>query len=116
MNEQCAYFFKGISNIYELEKKTQEAINKRFLGQRYTVIKKYILENHELESFGNNLNGSCEIIKDMTHKLKMSSKGEYVCISISSAESSYEILVNSNEYSYARLVAIIQKGICKNGL
>lgn len=105
-----AYFFKNVKNIEELERKTNLAIDNNDKAQNYVVLERHIIENSKFINFCQSFAFTNRNINNITHKLTMNDKYEYICISLTSEESDFEILINSSGYSYARIVAIIKKG------
>ena len=109
MNRE-AYFFRDVIDLEELKQKTQNAFESNCRKQRYTVLKHHIMEHEEFLAFCQYFKVTLKFINEISHKLTMSENCEYICLSLTSNESEYEILVNSSGYSYARIVAIIGKG------
>ena len=108
MNE--AYFFKNINNVEELIAKTQYATINQFKKQKYIILQNRILSHGEFSGFCQSFRSTMKCIRDISYKLTMTDKYEYICVSITSDESDFSILVNSSGYSYARIVAIVMKG------
>lgn len=105
-----AYFFKNIRNINELKKRTRLSVEKHKKPQRYTIIRHIIMAHEDFLIFCKSFIRTQEFIIDITHKLIMNEKYEFVCIAITSKEADFVILVNSSGYSYARIIAMIKKG------
>ena len=112
---KSAHFFKNVENIEDLEKKTKQAFYNKAQAQRYVVIKRYIMKHNDFLEFSRSFMCTQKFINEISHMLILNEKCEYVCVSLTSKQANYEILVNSSGYSYARIVAMIEKGN-ENGL
>lgn len=105
-----AYFFRGVINLEELKQKTQLAVKNKSRKQRYEVLKHHVMNHKEFLGFCEYFKVTLKSINEISHELTINENGAYNCLSLTSIESEYEILVNSSGYSYARIVAMIRKG------
>lgn len=108
MNE--AYFFKNLNNLEELKKKTNSAMVGQLKKQKYIVLQNNVMSQSEFNAFCQSFRSTQNCIKNISYRLTMTQKYEYICISITSNESDFSILVNSSGYSYARIIAMVKKG------
>ena len=105
-----AYFFTNIKDIEFLRERTRISHVQKKPKQRYEIFDRLILENGEFQKLGCNFIETKEYLNKYIVELNISKSGKYTCLLISSPEYDYSILVNTQGYSYARTVAILEKG------
>lgn len=101
-----AYFFREVKDITELLEKTKNAVDKNILPQKYTSIATIDLDKQDFEQFSQKFIQTFEFLTPYRERLTMNTDAQYVCVTVRSENTKYEILVNASGYSYARIVAI----------
>lgn len=104
-----AYFFYEIDNYEILLEKTLHAEWMKYKPQRYKIIDTVVLNNKYFEKFKNNMCKPVDFLQNITNKLEISEKGEYICVAVTDEHSDAIILVCSLQYSYPKFVAVVRR-------
>lgn len=104
-----AYFFYEIDNYEILLEKTLHAERMQYKPQRYKIIDTVALNSKSFEKFKNNMCKPINFLKNITNKLEISEKGEYMCVAVTSEHNDAIILVCSLQYSYPKFVAVVRR-------
>ncbi len=107
--DNTAYFFCDIDNYEMLLNKTENAQRMNYRRQKYRIIKTVILNDEHFEKFKNDICEEKEFLQNSTAKLKLSEKGEYICLAVANKHSDTIFLVCTFQYSYPKFVAIVRR-------
>lgn len=105
-----AYFFRNVTSMKQLDKKTDIAKNTNARMQSYIIIDKICLTKNEFNNFSNNFIKTYDFINNNSYKLTINNKSEYICLLVFTRSCNFGFLVNSSGYSYARTIAKIKLG------
>jgi hypothetical protein len=102
-----AFFFRNVSNLYDLIMKTEKKINANASPTMYTVVKEIRLQHDEFIYFYNNFRRNFVPMYNYIQNMEVSPSGIWKCILIYNDQSKYSILVFANGYSYPRFTALV---------
>lgn len=103
-----AYIFRNVSRFSELLDKTTWSVVENKRKQSYVVTHEIQLNREEYKYFISNLNRTYDFVKEITSELYFTRQCEYVCALVYCDDKKQGVLVNSQGYTYPKMVAIPQ--------